>query len=136
MASNSCSCKNTQQALFGSNRLKKTGRNNPNTQNHKCSVSSTISNTCICSVYLGRSAANFENLYGLVSLRKLSARATRRLAEGTISRSLLWKVLYRMLPLLPIMQELFWYHWRHWVKPHFICRLFSLWVYQFLLASV
>ena len=111
-----------------------TGRNNPDTQHRKCSVLSTNFSTCTCPVYPGRPAENYETLHRLVSLGKSSGRATRRLAEGTISRPLLREVTYRMLPLLPIMQGLFRYRRRHWVKPHPICRLFSSWADQFLLA--
>ena len=111
-----------------------TGRNNPDTQHRKCSVSSTSFSTCTCPVYPGRPAENYETLYGLVPPGKSSGRATRRPAEGTISRPLLREVIYGMLPLLPTMQGLFRYRRRHWVKPHLICHLFSLWTDQFPLA--
>ena len=111
-----------------------TGRNNSNTQNCKYSVSSTSFNTCTYLVYLGRSAENYETLYELVPLGKSLGRATRRPAEGTISRLLLWEVTYEMLLLLPIMQGPFQYRQCHWVKTHLICRLFSSWADQFQLA--
>ena len=60
----------------------------------------------------------------------------RKLAEGIISKLLLQKVTYRMLPLLPTMQGLFQYCQHQWVKPHFIYRLFSLWADQFPLVLV
>ena len=46
-------------------------------------------------------------MHGLVFLKKLSGKDTRRLVEGTIFRPLLQKVTYRMLLLLPIIQGLF-----------------------------
>ena len=111
-----------------------TGRNNPDTQHRKCSVSSTSFSTCTCSLHPGRSAKNYETLHGLIPLGKSSGKATRRQAEGMISRPLLQEVIYGMLPLLPTMQEPFRYCRRHWVKPHPICRLFSSWADQFPLA--
>ena len=110
------------------------GRNNPNTQYRKCSVSSTSFSTCTCLVYPERPAENYKTLHGLVPLGKSSGRATKRPAEGSISRPLLREVTYGMLPLLPIMQGPFRYRRRHWVKPHPICRLFSSWADQFPLA--
>ena len=109
-----------------------TSRNNPDTQHHKCSVPST--STCTCSVYLGRLTENYETLHGLVPLGKSLGRATKRPAEDSISRPLLWEVIYEMLPLLPTMQEPFRYRRRHWVKLHPICCFFSLWADQFPLA--
>ena len=106
---------------------KSTSRNNPNTQHRKCSVSSTSFSTCICLVHPGRLAENYETLHRLVLLGKSSGRATKRPAEGSISRPLLWEVTYGILPLLPTMQGSFQYCRRYWVKPHLICRLFSLW---------
>ena len=113
---------------------KSTSRNNPNTQNCKWSVSSTSFSTCTCHVNLRRPSENYKTLHRLVPLGKSSGRATRMPAEGSISRLLLWKVIYGMLPLLPIMQGPFWYRRRHWIKPHPICRHFSLCVDQFLLV--
>ena len=107
------------------------GRNNPNTQHCKCSVSSTSFSICTCTVYPGRPEENYETLHRLVFPEKLLEKATRRPAEGTISRPLLWEVTYKMLPLLLTMQELFRYRWRHWVKPHPICHFFSLWRISF-----
>ena len=80
-----------------------TGRNNPDTKYRKCSVLSTSFSTCTCFVHQGRPAKNYETLHGLVSLRESSGRATRRPAEGTIPRSLLREVTYRILPPLPTM---------------------------------
>ena len=111
-----------------------TGRNNPDTQHRKCSVSSTSFSTCTCPVHPGRPAENYETLYGLVPLGKLSASTTRRPAEGSISRPLLREVIYGMLPLLLTMQGLFRYRRYYWVKSHPICRFFSLWADQFPLA--
>ena len=79
------------------------GKNNPNTQHRKCFISSTSFSTCTCSVYPGRPVENYETLHRLISLRKLSGRVTRRPAKGKISRPLLWKVTYGMLPLLQTM---------------------------------
>ena len=108
-----------------------TDRNNPDTQHRKCSISSTSFSTCTCPVHPRRPAENYETLHRLVPPGKLSGRATRRPAEGTISRPLLREVTYGVLPLLPIMQGPFRYRRHHLVKPHPICRLFSSWVDQF-----
>ena len=56
-------------------------------------------------------------------------------AEGMISRSLLRKVIYRILLLLATILGLFWYCQHHYVKLHPIYRLFSLLADQFLLAA-
>ena len=111
-----------------------TDRNNPDTQHRKCSVSSTSFSTCTCPVHPGRPAENYETLHRLVPPGKSLGRATRRPAEGTIFRLLLWEVTYGMLPLLPTMRGPFRHRRRHWVKPHPICRLFSSWADQFPLA--
>ena len=90
-----------------------TGRNNPNTQHRKCSVSSTSFSTCTYLIYLGRPGENYETLHGLVPPGKLLRRTIKRPAESTISRPLLQKVTYGMLPLLPTMQGPFRYRRRH-----------------------
>ena len=113
---------------------KSTGRNNPDTQHHKCFVSSTNFNTCTCPIHLGKPEENYETLHGLVPSGKSLGRATRRPVKGSISRLVLRKVTYGMLPLLPTMRGPFQYRRRHWVKPHPICRLFSSWADQFPLA--
>ena len=110
------------------------GRNNPDTEHRKCSISSTSFSICTYLVYLGRPVENYKTLHRLVPLRKLSGRAMKRLVEGSISRPLLQEVTYGMLPLLPIMQGPFRYYRCHWVKPHSICCFFSLWADQFPLA--
>ena len=112
-----------------------TGRNNPDTQHRKCSVSSTSFSTCTCPVHPGRPAENYETLHRLVPLGKSSGRATRRPAEGSIFRPPLREVTYGMLPLLPKLQGLFRYRRCHRVKPHLFCHLFSLCADQFPLAS-
>ena len=88
-------------------------RNNPNTQHYKCSVSSSSFSTCTCFLYLGRPTENYKTLHRLVPLKKLSGRATRRPAEGTISRPLLGEVTYGMLSLLLTMKGLFRYCRHH-----------------------
>ena len=80
-----------------------TSRNNPDTWYYKCSVSSTIFSTCICFVHPKRPAKNYETPYTLVLLEKLLEKATRKPGKGTISRLLLQKVIYGMLPLLSTM---------------------------------
>ena len=92
---------------------KNTSRKNPDIQHHKCSVPSSSFSTCTYLVYLERPSENYKTLHRLNLLEKSSERATRKPAKGMIFRPLLRKVIYRMLPLLPIMQGLFWYCWRH-----------------------
>ena len=58
----------------------------------------------------------------------------KRPAKGIISKPLLQKVTYEILPLLLIKQGSFRYCWYYWVKLYPICHLFSLWADQFLLA--
>ena len=77
---------------------------------------------------------NYQTLYGLVPQGKSSGRAIRRPVKDLISIPLLRKVTYWMLLLLPTMQVSFRYCQRHWVKPHPIYHLFSLWADQFPLA--
>ena len=79
-------------------------KNNLNIEHRKCSVSSTSFSIYTCSVYPRRLAENYKTLDGFVSLGKLSEKAKKRAAESTISRLPLWKVTYKMLPLLPKMQ--------------------------------
>ena len=71
-----------------------TSRNNPNTQYRKYSVSSTSFSTCTCPVHPRRPVENYKTLHALVSQEKSLEKATRRPAEGTISRFLLRKVIY------------------------------------------
>ena len=113
---------------------KSTCRNNPDTQHRKFSVSSTSFSIYTCLVHPRRPAENYETLDGLVPPGKSSGRAIRRPIEGLISKPLLRKITYGMLPLLPTMQEPFRYRRRHWVKLHPICCFFSLWADQFPLA--
>ena len=91
------------------------GRNNPNTQQCQCLISSTSFSTCTytCSIHPKRPAKNYETLYKLVYLGKLSKRPIRRPAEGMIPRLLLRQVTYRILLLLQIMQGLFQYRRCH-----------------------
>ena len=110
------------------------GRNNPNTQHHKCSISSTNFSTYTYPVYSRKPAENYKTLHRLVSLEKSLKKAIRRPAKGTISRPLLREVTYRILLFLLIMQGPFRYRKFHGVKPHPICHLFSLWADQFPLA--
>ena len=102
------------------------GSNNLNTQYCKCFVSSTSFSIYTYLVHPRKPVENYETLHGLVSLEKLSRRGTRKPAEGMISQLLLREVTYRMLLLLLIMQKLFRYCRRHWVKSDLICYLFFL----------
>ena len=52
--------------------------------------------------------------------------AIRRLPKSTISKSLLYKVIYKMLPFLQTIQGLFQYYQHLSIRPHSICRLFSI----------
>ena len=89
---------------------KSNGRNNFDTQYCKCSISNINFNTCIYPVYQGRFEENYKTLHRFVLLRKLSGEATKKPAEGMISRPLLPKVIYRIQLLLPRIRRLFRYH--------------------------
>ena len=82
---------------------KNISRNNPNTQHRKCFVSSNSFSIFTYPIHPEKPAENYKTLYGLILLWKSLGRATRRPAEGTISRLLLREVIYRMLLLLPTM---------------------------------
>ena len=111
-----------------------TSGNNPNTKYHNYSVSSTNFSTYTCFVYPGKSAKNYKTMHGLIPLKKLLWKATKRSAKNTIFRLLLQEVLYKMLLLLLIMQRPFQYYRCYWVKLYPIYRLFFLWADQFLLS--
>ena len=129
------SYRNTQQAFARSNQPKKsTVRNNLNAQYCNCSVSSASFSTYTYFVHPKRLAENYKTLYKLVFLKKLLEKTTKRPAKCTISKPLLWNIIYRMLLVLPTIQELFWYCQHYWVKLFPICHLFSLWADQFLLV--
>ena len=90
-----------------------TSRNNLNTQYCKCSISNINFSTYTYLVHPKKPAKNYKTLHGLVLPGKSLGRAMRRLAKGKISRLLLQKITYGMLPLLPTMQESFRYCRRH-----------------------
>ena len=79
---------------------------------------------------------NYKTLYGLVLLRKLLGRVTKRTAKGIIFKPLLREVTYKILPALQIIQRSFRYRWHYWLKSHPICCFFSLYLDKFPLAPV